>query len=171
VISVCDQYFDFLTLTISSQFLSKLQREGIAPDFVNSSRLMLKLIYTETALHLELIVGEIADWVEQRVIFAASIGEKIFVNSEKASFLLPDLLCEATAISFFLHHQGVKTVSVNRCDLDQVEVGLAGYWLSIHADSAEGIFVAQLPDRVELYLWQLWHRASLLSVASDSVLG
>jgi hypothetical protein len=132
---------------------------------------MLKLIYTETALHLELIIGEIADWVEQRVIFAASIGEKIFVSSEKASFLLPDLLCEATAINFLLHHQGVKTVTVSRCDLDRVEVGLTGYWLSSHVDSAEGVFVAKLPDRVESYLWQLWYRANLLSVASDSVIG
>ncbi len=132
---------------------------------------MLKLIYTETALHLELITDEITDWVEKRVIFAASIGEKIFVSAETASFLLPDSLCEAITINFFLHHQGVKTVAVNRCDFDQIEVSLVGYWLASCVDSAEGVFVTQLSDRVESYLWQLWHRASLLSVVSDSVIG
>ena len=132
---------------------------------------MLKFIYTETALYLELLSSDLEEWVEQRLMFATSTGEIIFVSEEKATFLLPDLICEATALNLYLHHQGVKTVTVNRCDLDRVEIGLTGYWLSTHMDSAEGIFVAQLPDRVEFYLWQLWCSANSLSVPSDGVMG
>jgi hypothetical protein len=128
-----------------------------------SGRPMLKLIYTETALHFELLTADLEDWVEQRLVFATSTGETMFVNSEKASFLLPEPVCDATAANFYLHHQGVKTVTVNRCDLDRIEVGLTGYWLSTDINDAEGIFVTQLPDQVELYLWQLWYSANVPS--------
>ncbi len=128
---------------------------------------MLKLIYTETALHLELITIDIEVWVERRQIFAESIAETILLSAEKATFLLPDLICEATAANFYLYRQGVQTVTVNPCDRDQVEVELTGYWLCSNTDSAEGIFVTQLPDRVESYLWQLWLNANTLPVSAD----
>ena len=132
---------------------------------------MLKFIYTETALYLERLNSDPEDWVEQRLIFATSTGETMFVSGEKATFLLPDLICEATALNFCLHDEGVKTVTVSRGDLDCVEIGLTGYWLSNSADSAEGIFVTQLPDRVESHLWQLWYSANIHAVTSDGVMG
>ena len=124
---------------------------------------MLKLIYTETALHFELLTADLEDWVEQRLVFATSTGETMFVNSETANFLLPQATCDATAVKFYLHHQGVKAVTVTRCDMDRVEIGLTGYWLSTDLHDAEGIFVTQLTDRVELYLWQLWCSANVPS--------
>lgn len=132
---------------------------------------MLKLIYTETSLHLELLTADLEDWIEQRRTFATSIGETLFANAEKATFLLPEPICEATAVNFYLHNQGVNSVTAHRCDLDRVEIGLTGYWLSTHTDIAEGIFVAQLPDRVESYLWQLWLSANSHSFASDGAIG
>lgn len=132
---------------------------------------MLKLIYTETSLHLELLTCDLHQWVKQRLMFATSIGETMFVTAEKASFLLPDIICEATAINFYLYREGVKTVTVNRCDLDLVEIGLTGYWLSPHIDLVEGIFITQLPDRVENYLCQLWCSANDRSITSDSTIG
>lgn len=128
---------------------------------------MLKLIYTETALHLELITADLEKWVKQQLMFATSVGETIFVSSEQATFLLPDLICEATAANFYLYCQGVQTVTVNRCDSDHVEIGLTGYWLCRNANSAEGIFVTQLPDQVEFYLWQLWSSANSLPVSAN----
>ena len=117
---------------------------------------MLKLIYTETDLHMELLTANLEDWVMQRLLFSDSTGEIIFLSSETASFLLPTTICEATAINFYLYHQGAKTVTANCCDLDRVEIGLTGYWLSTDPNSAQGIFVTKLLDRVEFYLWQLW---------------
>jgi hypothetical protein len=130
---------------------------------------MLKLIYTETALHLELLTADLEEWVEQRLVFANSTGETMFVNSEKASFLLPETICEATAVNFYLNHQGVKTVTASRCDLDRVEIRLTGYWLSTDPDNAEGLLVAQLPDQVEWYLWQLWSSANSQLAIGDGV--
>jgi len=132
---------------------------------------MLKLIYTETGLYLELLTANLDDWIEQRLIFATNTGEPLLANAEKATFLLPEPLCEATSVNFYLHNQGVESVTAHRCDLDRVEIGLTGYWLSTHTDIAEGIFVSQLPDRVESYLWQLWLSANSHSFASDGAIG
>ncbi len=132
---------------------------------------MLKLIYTETAVHLELLATDLEDWVKQRLLFATSTGETMFISSEQANFILPETICEAAAVNCYLAHQGVKTVTVNRCDLDRVEIGLAGYWLSTDPDSVEGILVTQLPDQVEVYLWQLWSNANSQLVVSDEIMG
>jgi hypothetical protein len=130
---------------------------------------MLKLIYTETDLHIELVTADLEDWIEQRLSFSNSTGEIIFLSSEQANFLLPTTICEATAVNFYLHHQGAKTVTANCCDFGQVEIGLTGYWLCTDPDSAQGIFVTQLSDRVEFYLWQLWCSGNSRSVISDGV--
>ncbi len=130
---------------------------------------MLKLIYTETDLHMELLTANPEDWVEQRLLFLGSTGEKVFLSSETASFLLPTTICEATAINFYLHHQGATTVTANCCDLDSIEIGLTGYWLSTDPNSAQGVFVTQLLDRVEFYLWQLWCSGNSQSVMSNRV--
>jgi hypothetical protein len=130
---------------------------------------MLKLIYTETDLHMELLTANLEDWVEQRLLFSDSIAEIIFLSSETASFLLPTTICEATAINFYLYHQGATTVTANYCDLDRVEIGLTGYWLSSDPNSAQGIFVTKLLDRVEFYLWQLWCSGNSRSAMIDRV--
>ena len=130
---------------------------------------MLKLIYTETDLHIELLDTDLENWIEQRLLFSNSTGENVFLSSATASFLLPTTICEATAINFYLHQQGVKTVTANYCDLDSIEIGLTGYWLSTDPDSDRGIFVTQLLDRVEFYLWQLWCSGNSRSVISDGV--
>jgi hypothetical protein len=130
---------------------------------------MLKLIYTETDLHLELLTADVENWVEQRLLFSRSIGEIIFLSSEHASFLLPEAICETTAVNFYLHHQGAKNVTVDRGDRGQVEIGLTGYWLSTDLDNTQGIFVTQLPDRVEFYLWQLWCSGNSQPAMSDEI--
>ena len=132
---------------------------------------MLKLIYTETAIHLELLAADLEDWIEQRLIFATSTGETLLVNAERATFVLPETICEATAVNFYLHNQGIESVTAQRCDLDSSEIGLTGYWLCTNLDRAEGIFVTRLPDRVESYLWELWSSANNHSFASDGALG
>jgi hypothetical protein len=132
---------------------------------------MLKLIYTETAMHLELLSADLGDWIEQRLIFATSTGETLLVNAERATFTLPETIAPATAVNCYLRDRGVESVTAQRCDLDLVEIGLTGYWLCTNLDCAEGIFVAHLPDRVESYLWELWSSANQHSFASDGAFG
>ncbi len=132
---------------------------------------MLKLIYTETSLHLELLNSDLDRWIDLRSRLYTSIGQTIFASAQTATFLLPSLICEPTAMSLYLHCQGVQSVSVDRIDFDRVEIGLTGYWLSTDFDSVEGIFVTKLPDRVESYLSELWCSANSQSVTSDRAIG
>jgi hypothetical protein len=136
---------------------------------------MLKFIYTETALHLELLTIDLAEWVDRRRRFAASTGEFISVSAQRATMLLPAPLGKVMEVERYLCHEGVGNVTIQHCDLDHMEIALTGYWLSTtkpsEPDLVEGIFVAQLTDRVESYLWQLWYAANCQLLAGDGVMG
>jgi hypothetical protein len=116
---------------------------------------MLKFIYTEAGLHLELLDADLDDWIESRLKFGKGY-EHLSVRAERAFFLLPDRLCEIFMLDFYLRCDRVNTVTIESCDENYVEIGLSGYWLSAGADIAEGIFITQLPDRIEAYLYQLY---------------
>lgn len=132
---------------------------------------MLKLIYTETSLHLEVLDADLANWLDLRSLFANSVGEQMFISAETATFLLPDSVSNPVTINFQLCHEESTLVTVYRCDVDRVEVELSGYWLSSQPESIEGIFVTQLPATVEFYLWELWNRANDRSPSNDGVCG
>jgi hypothetical protein len=136
---------------------------------------MLKFIYTETALHLELLSIDLADWVDRRSRFAASTGEFISLSAQRATMLLPDPLGKFTEVERYIQHEGVGNVTIQHCDLDHMEITFIGHWLSTTESSeqerVEGIFVTQLTDRVEAYLWQLWYAANCQLLAGDGVMG
>jgi hypothetical protein len=137
---------------------------------------MLKFIYTETALHLELVSIDSADWIDRRRRFAASTGEFISVSAQRATMLLPAPLGKVTEVERYLRQQGVYNVTIQHCDLDHVEIAFTGDWLSTSCassepDRVEGIFIVQLSDRVEAYLWQLWYAANCQLLAGDGVMG
>ena len=118
---------------------------------------MLKIIYSETGLHLEILTVEHQQWIAQRLKFATSVGEQMVVRKQRATFPLPASICEFPMVDADLRNVTANTMTVDLCDPDYVEFGLAGYWLASHRDSAEGIFVCEQTERIESYLWQLWH--------------
>jgi hypothetical protein len=137
---------------------------------------MLKFIYTETALHLEVLSVDLADWVEQRHMFAASTGESLSISSERAAMLLPNPSGQVAEVARYLHDEKVTDVTVYPCDIDRLEIAFAGYWLCgavdlVDGDFVEGIFITQLSQRVEAYLWQLWYAENYQLVAGDGVMG
>jgi hypothetical protein len=135
---------------------------------------MLKFIYTETALHLELLSIDLAEWIDRRQRFAASTGEFIAVSAQRATMLLPASLGKVTEVKRYFQHEGVRNVSIGHCDLDHMELVFTGSWLSTVNSSelelVEGIFVTQLSDRVEAYLWELWYLANYQLLAGDGVM-
>jgi hypothetical protein len=136
---------------------------------------MLKFIYTETALHLESLGIDLADWIERRRRFAASTGEVISMSTQRATMLLPAPFGQVIEIERYFQHQGVRNVTIGHCDLDYLELVFTGNWISTSNSSElepiEGIFVTQLTARVEAYLWQLWYDANCQLVAGDGVMG
>jgi hypothetical protein len=119
---------------------------------------MLKFIYTEADLHLELVDANLGDWLDRRLKFSKGY-ENLSVRAERAFFLLPDRLCEIVLLDFYLRCDRVEILTIESCDENYAEIGLSGYWLSTAADIAEGIFITQLPDRIEAYLSQLYSTA------------
>ncbi len=137
---------------------------------------MLKFIYTETALHLELLSIDLADWVERRRRFAASTGEFISMSAQRATMLLPAPLGKVRELERYLRHEGVSDVTIQQCDSDHLEIAFTGDWISTDTEQSErepieGILIVQLTDRVEAYLWQLWYAANCQLVAGDGVMG
>ena len=135
---------------------------------------MLKFIYTETAVHLELLSVDLADWVEQRRKFAASMGESLSMSAQRATMLLPAPLGKVLEVERYLDREGVTNMTLHQCDLDHMEIVFTGDWLSTdtdltHKELVEGILLVRSTDRVEAYLWQLWYAANCLLVAGDGV--
>jgi hypothetical protein len=136
---------------------------------------MLKIIYAETGQHLEQIAADTPtarlrqedNWIAKRLKFAKSIGQTLFVSKERAALMLRKPLCDVMEIDTHLRSLGADRVTVECCDLDWIEIGLAGSWIYTDFDSGEGVFVAQQPDRVESYLWQLWQVAKIELVAYE----
>jgi hypothetical protein len=128
---------------------------------------MLKIVYTETGLHLELLTVDLDEWIAGRRNFAKSIGELMLVSKERATFMLPNQICDLRVVKDYLRKLGVRTITINQCDRDWVEIGLAGSWICTDIDSAEGIFVTTQLDRVESYLFQLWQAAKTELVAYE----
>ena len=128
---------------------------------------MLKIAYTETGLHLELLTVDRDEWISGRLNFAKSIGELMLVRKERATFMLPNKICDMRVVKDYLRKLGARTVTINQCDRDWAEIGLSGRWICTDIDSAEGIFVTKQLDRVELYLFQLWQAAKSELVAYE----
>jgi hypothetical protein len=124
---------------------------------------MLKFIYSETDLQLELVNADLGDWVAQRVRLGNNY-EHLCAIDTRAFFPLPDRLSDVTMLDFYLRCEGVETVTIEPCDAEHVEIGLSGYWISADAETIEGIFVTELPDRIEAYLCRLYSTAQDRSV-------
>lgn len=136
---------------------------------------MLKSIFTETGIHLELLNIDIEDWLSQRCAFAASLGQAFTTRAGRAAIPLPDASCDAD-VAADLARVSAQNVTVCRCDFDWLEIEFTdGYWLDVKSDLDEdfgqGVFVSQLSPEVETYLWQLWDAASHRLVAGDEVMG
>jgi hypothetical protein len=116
---------------------------------------MLKLIYTEADLYLELVNADRQDWMTQWLGFGIGC-EHLSIERGRAFFPLPERLCEIAILDFYLRCDLVETLTIEPCEPDYVEIGLTGYWILAGVDTAEGIFVTQLPDRIESYLCRLY---------------
>ena len=52
-------------------------------------------------------------------------------------------------------------VEITICDEEYIEVSLEGTWVSMSADSEEGVFVCDLNHRNEDFLYQLWQESQI----------
>jgi hypothetical protein len=117
---------------------------------------MLKLIYTETDLHIEKLSASLEEWVSQRVLLALRVGNKISVEPTGASFGLSTSLAGWPELEHLIGREASEVVSLSVCDDELIEIGLEGYWLCQNPLSEEGVFVTHLPVIVENTLLAMW---------------
>jgi hypothetical protein len=117
---------------------------------------MLKLIYTETDLHMEKLSTSVEEWISQRVLLALRVGNKISVEPTGASFGLSTSLAGWPELENLIGREASETVSLSVCDDELIEISLEGYWLCQNPLSEEGVFVTHLPSIVENTILAMW---------------
>jgi hypothetical protein len=124
---------------------------------------MLKLTYTEFGLHLEHVNSPIETLVAQRVVLAMRIGQPLQVEPSRASFLLPIATPGLGNLEKLLRADQNLAIAIEPVDDECVEVCLQGSWIAASADAHEGMFVVELSEQTEFYVYKLW-KASQVAV-------
>ena len=128
---------------------------------------MLKLTYLETGFYLEYLAKSLEDWVQERVVLALRVGESLYIEPTTAAFLLPADLPDLETLVMEIRRLDPESISLSAGDAEYIEVSLNGTWVSLNADSEEGVFVAAMSHFIEFFLLKLWQdsqvSASVLS--------
>ena len=115
---------------------------------------MLKITYTENGFFLERLPDSLEIWLSQRLLVCLRAAASVYVEPSTASLLLP------VDLPYFRDLQvledGNNVIEFNLCDDYSAEVSLQGNWITTDKDSEEGIFVCNLDERTEFFLYQLW---------------
>jgi hypothetical protein len=117
---------------------------------------MLKLSYTDTDLHIEKLSTSVEKWIGQRVLLAVRVGSTVSVEPLNAAFGLSTDVSAWKDLERLICREASDMIALSICDVDMVEIGLEGYWLSATAQSDEGIFVTHLPAAIESLIVEIW---------------
>jgi hypothetical protein len=127
---------------------------------------MLKLTYTDAGLDLEHIVAAVESVVSQRVILALRVGAPMFVQPGRASFLIPANAVNLKAFKQAVRGEPAKTIDLCQVDDEYYEVSIRGTWLANSSEAHEGMFIASMSDRTEVFVENLWKATQgLMSLA------
>jgi hypothetical protein len=117
---------------------------------------MLKLTYTDFGLHLERVTTSVEAAVAQRVVLAMRMGQTLHVEPSRAAFLLPIATPGLDALARLLRVEQNWAIAIDPVDDECVEVCLQGSWIAATADAHEGMFVVELSEQTEFFVYRLW---------------
>lgn len=117
---------------------------------------MLKFTYTEAGMYLERVAMALEKLVAQRALLALRTGQKLYVEPGRAAFLLPADVAELKQLQAVLQDELSQVMTITPVDLEFVEVSLEGHWLAETAEAQEGVFIATISDRTEVFVYKLW---------------
>ncbi len=128
---------------------------------------MLKLTYTELGLDLERIAVPVENLVEnlisQRVVLAVRTGQSICVQPGRASFLVPVNSVSLKEFKATVQGESIRSIDLTSVDHEFYEISLRGTWVAGSHEAYEGMFVASLSDRIELFIDRLWSSTQVKS--------
>lgn len=124
---------------------------------------MLKLMYTDTGIHIEQIAQTIDGFIAVRSAFAASVGQTLVCEAGRAAFLVAADGSTYTVLTRIVD----PLIGICLCDAEFIEVNVAGFWLAVDTDSDSGIFAAAFDRVTEDDLLMLWNHSSPVFSMSD----
>jgi hypothetical protein len=124
---------------------------------------MLKMMYTDTGIHIEQIAQTVDGFIAARSAFAATVGQTLICEAGRAAFLV-----NASASAYAVLTRIVDPmIGVCVCDVEFIEVSVAGFWMAVDTDSESGIFVAAFDRITEADLMMIWNQSSPAFSMSD----
>jgi hypothetical protein len=131
---------------------------------------MLKLNYTDVGLFMEWTMTNPELLIAQRVLLAMRLGQTLYIEPGRASFLLPADIPELKVLEMALNREYGSVVTLIAVDEEYVEVGLSGSWIAEDKDAHEGMFLAVMsvyPERgtashrTEFLVYKLWQMSEV----------
>ena len=93
------------------------------------------------------------DWINTRVLINVRSATSIYIESSKASFLVP---ADSSYIAELEKVNSENIMELCRCDSESVEVVLKGIWLTSEVGSETGVFVTELEESTESLLQKIF---------------
>jgi hypothetical protein len=121
---------------------------------------MLKLTYTDVGLNLERVNASVETVVKRRTILALRLGQPIFVQPGRASFLVPIDGLNLRQFKVMVKDTPAKAIELCQVDHDCYEMTLRGTWIANSNEAHEGMFIAAMGEVMEQYVEQVWLTAS-----------
>lgn len=121
---------------------------------------MLKITYLEDEIYLEYLSESVKTWTDRRVLVSLGAGANIYIKASIACLTL------AADVSNFSHLRSLEArgiIEVTPCDEEYVEVSFQGTWVASHQNSEEGVFVCDLSNSNEFFIYKLWQESQIAS--------
>lgn len=122
---------------------------------------MLKTTYTENGCYLDYLDVSLSDWLNTRRLVYLQAAASIYENQKAiATILLPRNSFNLDLLQT-LRTETEEIGNISICDRDFIEVSLKGIWIASNESSQEGIFVCDMSDYIESYLYQMWQESQV----------
>ncbi|WP_019506965.1 alr0857 family protein [Pleurocapsa sp. PCC 7319] len=119
---------------------------------------MLKITYLEEEIYLEYLQESVEAWKASRVLVSLRAAASIYIEPSTACLIFP---VNIPYLSGWSELEVRANVEITICDEEYIEVSLSGTWVSMSEESEEGVFVCDLNQRNEYFLYQLWQESQI----------
>lgn len=120
---------------------------------------MLKITYTDNGFYLEYLTESLEAWVGKRMLVSLRAATSIYVEPYTACLMLPANLPYLKDLKAL--EAGNQIMELTACDDEYLEVSLQGTWVSSHKNSEEGVFVSEMDNSTEFFLYKLWQESQI----------
>ncbi len=115
---------------------------------------MLKIVYTTEGITVTRLTASLEKVVAHRAVLAVRLGHALRIEKGTATLLFPRQLEAVAPLA--------QVLELSHVDSDYLEGSFSGVWIS-QDNEEEGVFLVQLPAKVESRIAALWQATRLLT--------